>query len=151
MVLFEERSRNMSSDSTFGEKAAFVRACPKTMAAKEVVEAAKNKGIQLTTAYVSNVRWSTAREAAAKKKGPKKQAAKVSQSTQETVLAAFAERNERLQGAAASAGRRRDEKKKANGNGSRARLERIDEVVGLIDRLVAEGVRERLMELVDRA
>jgi hypothetical protein len=56
----------------FGAKAEFVRATPRTMSAKEVVEAAKKKGVQLTENYVYTVRSSSGTKKTAKgKPGPK--------------------------------------------------------------------------------
>lgn len=60
--------------SKFGAKAEFVRATPKSLSAKEVVEAAKKKGITLTENYVYTVRssGSKAKSKAGKgKPGPK--------------------------------------------------------------------------------
>lgn len=56
--------------STFGAKAEFVRATARSMSAKEVVEAAKKKGITLTENYVYTVRSSGSKKKVGKP-GPK--------------------------------------------------------------------------------
>jgi len=57
----------------FGEKAAFVRGMPRETPAKEVVEAAKKKGIKLTENYVYTIRSANSGSKAKKagKPGPK--------------------------------------------------------------------------------
>jgi len=60
--------------SKFGAKAEFVRSTARTMSAKDVVEAAKKKGITLTENYVYTVRSSgskTKGKAAKGRPGPK--------------------------------------------------------------------------------
>ena len=58
--------------SKFGAKAEFVRSTPRTMSAKDVVEAAKKKGIALTENYVYTVRSGSGASKTSKgKAGPK--------------------------------------------------------------------------------
>jgi len=64
----------------FGAKAAFVRAAPKTLSAKQVVEAAKAKGMILTDSYVYTVRSGSSKSKKGKP-GPKPGSGQPVQST----------------------------------------------------------------------
>jgi hypothetical protein len=77
-------------------KAAFVRSFPTITPAKEVVAKAKSQGIQLTDAYVYNVR--------ATSKVVKKSAAKKKRSRTNTKVARAGSPEERLRAAAAELG-----------------------------------------------
>jgi len=58
--------------SKFGAKAEFVRSTPRSMSAKEVVEAGKKKGIALSENYVYTVRSSSGSKKGSKgRPGPK--------------------------------------------------------------------------------
>jgi hypothetical protein len=50
------KKKKRAKKAKFGEKAEFVRSMPATASAREIVEAAKKKGISLSDAYVYNLR-----------------------------------------------------------------------------------------------